>query len=251
MPIHSDSSNLSTYNHRLFADQVQKQYEHTIFGTAATLINGIILVFVLRTHVQQLNLIIWLTVACTISASRLILHWRYDRSTNQKSHPERWNVYFNVTLFLSGLLWGSTAIFLFPSESTGHQAFVALITGGMVAGAVGAFTAVFESFFLFSIPAVLPIGIRFFLIGGEIHVAMGLMVLLFLLIISLTAARMHADIFSLLSLKYERSTLIADLQQEVHRRKAAQEDLHMPISACAPFSTMPHWLFGPLTGKVV
>ncbi len=32
---------------QLFADQVDRQYEHTYFGVAATLINSIILTFVL------------------------------------------------------------------------------------------------------------------------------------------------------------------------------------------------------------
>ena len=55
---------------------------------------------------------------------------------------------------------------------------------------------------------------------------MGAMVLLFLLIISITAIRMHKDTLHLLALKYERSALISDLQKEIHQRKEAQEDLH-------------------------
>lgn len=51
------------------------------------------------------------------------------------------------------------------------------------------------------------------------------MILLFLVINILTANRMHKDILSLLALRYERSALIADLQQEVEQRKTAQEDL--------------------------
>jgi len=222
----SDRRQPSMGNHRLFADQVQKQFEHTGFGTAATLINGMILVFVLRGHVRSLELIVWLVCAGMVSASRLLLNGFYRQSPTKASNPQKWNAWFLATLFLSGVLWGSTAIFLFPSDSFAHQAFIAFVAGGMVAGAIGAFTAVLPAFYLFSIPALLPICLRFFMLGSDIHIAMGAMVLLFLLINILTATRMHKDILSLLSLRYERSALIADLQQEVDQRKAAQEDLH-------------------------
>jgi PAS domain S-box-containing protein len=221
----SDAPKLSTSNHRLFADQVHKQYENTVFGTAATLINGIILVFILRTHVQHTNLLIWLGCAGMVSASRLMLHRFYRRSHTQYSNPEKWNAWFITTLLLSGVLWGSTAVFLFPSDSIAHQAFIAFVIGGMVAGAVGAFTAVIEAFFIFSIPALLPMCVRFFLLGSAMHLTMCAMVFLFLLIITLTATRMHKDMIHLLSLKYERSALIADLRQEVDQRKQAEENL--------------------------
>ena len=100
----SDTSNLSSFGQRLFADQVHKQYENTVFGTAATLINGIILVFILRTHVQAVNLLIWLACAGIVSASRLILHRLYWKSTTQYSNPKKWNAWFLTTQSLIRLL---------------------------------------------------------------------------------------------------------------------------------------------------
>ena len=221
----SDMNSPSISNHRLFADQVHKLYGNISLGTAATLINGTILVFILRAHVQRMPLLVWLACAVAVSAGRLLLHRFYHKSHTQYSNPEKWNFWFIATLFLAGILWGSVAVFLFPSDSVGHQAFIAFVIGGMVAGAVGTFTAVMAAFFTFSIPALLPICIRFFLLGSEMHLAMGTMVLLFLVLISLTAARKHRDIIHLLSLKYERSALIVGLQQEVNQRKEAEENL--------------------------
>ena len=67
-----------------------------------------------------------------------------------------------MTLALSGAVWGSAAIFLFPWESIGHQVFIAFVLGGMVAGSVGVFSVVITAFFAFSIPTLLPILILFF-----------------------------------------------------------------------------------------
>ena len=122
----------STSKHRLFADQVHKLYENIILGTAATLINATILVFILRDHVQRTPLLVWLACAVAVSAGRLLLHRFYHKSHTQYSNPEKWNFWFIATLFLAGILWGSVAVFLFPSDSVGHQAFIAFVNGGMV-----------------------------------------------------------------------------------------------------------------------
>jgi two-component system cell cycle sensor histidine kinase/response regulator CckA len=221
----SDIHQPAIFSNRLFADQVRKQYDHIASGTAATLVNSSILVFILKSHVAAAVLLAWLACAFIVSACRLVLLWFYRRSDTRDSDPEKWNALFIGSLFLAGLFWGSAAVFLFPVDSIGHQVLIAFITGGMVAGAVSAFTAVIASFFFFSIPALVPICVRFYLAGSDVQVAMGAMVTLYLVILSITSIRMHRDIIHLLALKYERSALIADLRQEVRRRWEAQERL--------------------------
>ena len=192
----------------LFVDKVRKLYDHTVFGSAATLINGTVLVFILRGRVPLSNLISWLGCALLLSIVRLSLNWSYRKTTPSYAETVTWRNLFVASLFLSGILWGAAGIVLFPSDSIGHQAFVAFVAGGMVAGAAGSFTSVLSAFFLFSIPALLPIIVRFFLMGDEIHLAMGTMALIFLLIMSLTAFQAHADYVRSLSLKYENRELL-------------------------------------------
>ncbi len=210
---------------KLFADQVDKQFQHTLFGTAATIINGIILVFILRKQIPPLNLYVWLICAFIVSLFRLLVQYLYHKSPKLPKHYKQWNNWFRATLLLSGTLWGATAIFLFPPQSIGHQAFIAFVIGGMVAGAAASFTSVVSAFFLFSTPALVPICIRFFTSGTEIHAAMGVMILIYYTIISLTAIRMHRDIVDLFATQYEKIELIDHLEQEVDMRKEAQEDL--------------------------
>ncbi len=216
---------ISPVNHRLFADQVHKQFEQTVFGTGATLINSLILVFILRTQVHQTHLLIWLACAVLISSGRLILNRFYHESSTQQTRPQFWNAWFIATLFMSGGLWGSTAIFMFQSNSIGHHVFIAFVAGGMVAGAVSSFTSVLTAFFAFSIPAMLPMCVALIILGSEMHIAMGAMSFLYLMIMFPTAARMHRNIVRLLSLKYERTALISNLQEEIKQREIAQEDL--------------------------
>jgi PAS domain S-box-containing protein len=210
----------------LIADQVRKLYEHTVFGSLATLINGSVLVFVLRHQVSALKLSLWLCAAVLVSLLRLSLYRGYFKVNPSEDETNIWRIRFTASLFFTGVLWGTAALFLFPSGGPiAYQAFIALISGGMVAGAVGSFTADLATFYLFSIPALMPIIVRFFLQGSEIHVAMGLMVFLFLLIMSLLALRNHREYVRLFALKYENSELVATLRKEVNQRQEAEKDL--------------------------
>jgi PAS domain S-box-containing protein len=221
----TDRRHLLSIGNRLFADQVHKQYEHTVSGCVATLINSVIVVLILWGEVSRAGLLIWLLFAWLVSACRLMLHRAYHKSIDPPANPEKWNTLFLVTLFLSGAVWGSSSVFMFLTDSIGHQAFIAFVVGGMAAGALSVFTAVRIAFFVFTLPALLPVCVAFFWLGDKMHMAMGVMFFIYWMIICLTAIRMHRNILDLLSVKYERTALIDSLREEIDQRKEAQEDL--------------------------
>jgi len=210
---------------QLHADQVQKLYDHAALGLIATLINSCILVLVLWGEAEAKNLLVWLSAVAILCAGRLLLSVGFHQSAPSRRAEQKWRHLFLLSLFLAGLLWGAPAVFLFPASSIGHQIFLAFVTGGMVAGAVGSYTSILSGFYLFSVPALLPVVVRFFLLGGEIHLAMAFMTLVFFLIMSLTALQTHRDYVRLLALRYENRDLVDDLLQEVNQRKQAEQDL--------------------------
>ena len=110
----------------LLEDQTRKLYEHTVFGTLATLVNGCILVVVLRTLVAPVRLLTWLGFVLLVSVCRLVLQWCYRTSRPKRFSAAAWATWFNVTLFMTGLIWGSTAVVLFPvgSESRPQDALL-------------------------------------------------------------------------------------------------------------------------------
>ena len=128
-------------------------------------------------------------------------------------------------MVLSGICWGSAGIFLFPLNSIGHQVFIAFVLGGMVAGAVGVFSVTMRDYTAYSLPTLIPITMQFFLQGTDIHIAMGVMVLLFTLIMLATALRMNTTILSSLKLKLEKRDLIAYLTSEKERTGVVQSEV--------------------------
>ncbi len=225
MPDATVRRHIVSIDSRLFADQVHNQYEHTVSGCVATLINSGIVVLILWGDLPHAGLLIWLLFAWLVSACRLMLHRAYRKSIDPSENPEKWNALFLITLFLSGAVWGSSSVFMFLSDSIGHQAFIAFVVGGMAAGALTVFTAVRIAFFVFTLPALLPVCLVFFLLGGKMHMAMGVMVFIYGMIICLTAIRMHRNILDLLSLRYDKIALIDSLREEIDERKEAQEEL--------------------------
>lgn len=200
-------------------------YDHALFGVTATFVNGCILAFVLWGQVTSFNLMLWLAGVFIVCIIRVSITVSYRRAAPSSLDAPKWKTRFLASLFLSGVLWSTPAIFLFPSSSIGHQMFIAFVTGGMVAGAVGSFTPILSAFYLFSVPALLPLVIRFSLIDSEIHMSMAFMILLFFLIMSLTALQTHKDYLRLLVLRYENRGLVDELQQEIVQRKQAEQDL--------------------------
>jgi PAS domain S-box-containing protein len=226
---HTDSRIMETIRienrESLLADKVKKLYDHAVLGLIATIINSCILVLALWGQISPVKLLSWSVAVAIVCILRLILYIGYSRNSARSRNITHWKNLFFLSLFLTGILWGAPGVFLFPSGSIAHQVFIAFVIGGMVAGSVGSYTSILTCFYLFSVPAILPVTIRFFAIGNELHLAMGLMLLVFFLIMAFTAMHTHRDYERLLALRYENRGLVDDLRQEVNQRKQAEEDL--------------------------
>jgi signal transduction histidine kinase len=171
--------------------EVRRLYENAPIGFAATVINASILVGILRDWVEPSVLALWWTSLMGLTAVRFA-HGEWFRRVASKRgfDPGRWSGYFVSGIFGAGLLWGAAGIWLLP-QSVPHQTFVAFVLGGMVAGASATFSVRMDAFLAYTVPALAPLAIRFLAMGDELHVAMGGMVILFGLLLTGTAYRIH------------------------------------------------------------
>jgi two-component system cell cycle sensor histidine kinase/response regulator CckA len=178
----------------------------------------------------------WFSVIMLVTLVRFILIIKFQWADDRTKEIRRWGQLLIIGLGISGILWGLTAIFLFPIHSVAHQAFIAFVLAGMIAGAVGVFSAVMPVFLAFSIPASVPIFIRFIIIGDELHMAMGSMTMLFVILTFTTAKRINSSTKELVALKEtfadqleERTTELKNVneqfRQEIEERKQAEQAL--------------------------
>jgi signal transduction histidine kinase len=209
----------------LLAEQVKQLYSNAFVGLLATAINSLVLAFIQRDVTPSATLMAWLASLSVISLFRYIDIRTFWKRVPEASEAEQWKRRFIVGLALSGMAWGSSAIFLFPLESLAHQTFLAFVIGGMVAGAAAAFSSVMKAFLFYSVPALTPIIVRFALLGDEFHLAMGGMALFFGVLIFSVAKRMNTIRITSVKLGFENNALVSYLTAEKEKLDKLNEKL--------------------------
>lgn len=209
----------------LRAEQLRLLYTHTPFVIGLSLINGLILVVAQSRIVSSLTLWSWFGALFVISLLRLWLCHRYHHQEPAAPSSHSWEQPFLAGVLASGLVWGSTGIWLAPSGEPIHQMFVTFLLAGMTAGGVMSLSARREAFLAFAVPTLLPIIARLFLQGTPLALAMAGMSVLFLTLAVTIAARMCRTIRASLELRYDNQLLISDLTKEVAQRRQAEAAL--------------------------
>ncbi|NLD38365.1 MAG: response regulator [Desulfatiglans sp.] len=216
---------ISNTSDRYKLDRAKRVLHQTPMAIAVTVMNSLILVLLLVGTTPMYRLVIWLSAVLLINIMRIFGQIRMHKIGIT---PENLNQHLNIflaALAVSGAIWGSAGVYLLPDSSIAHQVFIVLMLGGMVAGTVGLFSSVMAAFYCFSIPAFLPICIVFFLYGDSIHFPMGVMIILFWVVMAVTAKKLNRELIEAISLKYENMGLISSLEKEVIVRKAVEERL--------------------------
>jgi len=201
--------------------EVRRLYANAPIGFAATVVNASILLGILRDWIEPSVLVLWWTSLMGLTALRYAHGEWFRRIVSRREFdPDRWIGHFVVGIFAAGLIWGAAGIWLLP-QSVPHQTFVAFVLGGMVAGASATFSVRMDAFLAYTVPALAPLAIRFLSMGDELHVAMGGMVILFGLLLTATAHRIH----ELMSRTFTLSGELADAHSTVKAASGEAEAL--------------------------
>ncbi|HET9663409.1 MAG TPA: ATP-binding protein, partial [Burkholderiales bacterium] len=206
-------------------EQVRLLYANLPVSQSVALVNGVVLALVQAMVIEARQVVIWLTCLILISLGRGMLGIQFARRSVSVKSLSRWRAYFLAGVVASALVWGATAFFLYPPESAVYQVFLAFVLGGMVAGSVTLLTPVFLAFVLFASGTLLPVVLRFALAGDDIHYAMAVMGVVFLLAMLVIGRRIQRTITHSLKLRFENRDLIAHLTAEKARIEAINAEL--------------------------
>ena len=216
-------------NKRIYREKIRLLYKNSYIGIIATLINSLILVYMLSSLIHHRLLLTWLFLILLVSIFRSYLTYRYLHHPAAQEKSEHWDRLLFVSLIMSGIIWGGAGIYLYPNNSIVYQTFLAFILGGMVVGAAGAFSILPRYFLGYSIPALIPIIFRFFLTGDGIHTAMGIMAILFGFLIYFTSKYLCYTTNTSLKLRFENTDLIAKLTGEKEQVEKLNEKYRAEI----------------------
>lgn len=192
----------SSKEREIYSEQVRLLYSALPMSVIAILINALVLVIVQWPVLNHSLLLVWLLVILLVSGSRSLLGLMYKRLYHS-DNIQRWGSMFLVGVVLAALVWTSTTLFLFPENDIAHQVFLTFILAGMSAGAVTSLSFLRLPIIIFMLILLVPLAIRFFLIESAIALAMGTMVIVFLVILLMSAIRFYESTRQNITLRIE------------------------------------------------
>ena len=218
------TKNLDKNKESVLSKQIALAYASFSNTIIATFINAGVLIIVLWPEVEHENLFIWLIAISIVSLTRALIAYNYHKK-NEIS-PEQipiWYRRFITGTILAAMVWGSSAVFLFPSDDIVRQVFLAFILGGMSAGAIASLSSIKMAIYPFLCITLSPLIIRFFISDAELALAEGGMLTLYFVMLLFTAKRTHLTIQDNIHLQIENTERALSLEQSENRYQTLLE----------------------------
>ncbi len=237
--------------------QIRQVYSNSLVGGLAALLGGIVFAWALWGTISHYRLIAWISCYMAIFVVRLLLISAYRKAAPTGKELFTWGTRHTLVTTLSGLVWTTAAVFIFPEDSAYLQIFMIIFVGGIVAGAVVVYSATNE--YLINILLVLmPLSGRFIYQGEDFDLRIGVILFLFGGFMALLGHSIHKLYAEFLTLRFEKDDLIEQLRADISWRDQSfslterlRVDAEIANTAKNEFLTnMSHELRTPLTAII-
>ncbi len=203
--------------------------------------------------VPHTTLLWWAAAAYSLYVLDMLGWWLKRDQLHTVQDCTRWHLTFTVFTAIGGLIWGGTALWLFPPDQT-HQAMLLLVIMGLAAASTTTNPTYPSSFYIYALCVVVPLILRIASIGDEAHWAMAGIMCLYLVVVLKAGGELGSAFQVSLQQRFKNEQLVLDLfrQQAVveqarrdaetaSREKskflaAASHDLRQPLQALTLFS---------------
>ena len=196
----------------------------------------------LREAVEPNLLVAWLVVLNLSNIARLIYFARLAGHPSEHRNLLRFANHYTIAVAFNGLLWGLAAIIFFPPDMPEFQVFLAFVIGGLAAGAAANYAAWLPAFYAHAALSVVPLAIRYMAEGREVSIIMGIILLLFVASIYVTARNSNNSLRHMAELQVDRALLIRRLEQ-ANRAKteflsSMSHELRTPLNSILGFGQL-------------
>lgn len=124
-------------------------------------------------------LVLWIVVMYLLHGEALLRWHSYKERLHSIPECREWSRHLFIFSLVGGMMWGFGAIFFFPASLTAQMMLVSLmLVLAMCAIGMGAMHA--PSFHAFTLGLMLPLIFRIMVEQDEVHVLLGLILILFL-----------------------------------------------------------------------
>ena len=163
-----------------------------------------IVIFIMWSVVNTTVLISWCTSLAIVSIIRSAhAHW-YHQIPHTLPNIKKWTYQFSGLAFIAAMIWGCSAIFIFPTTDPIRSLMLAFVLSVVSAVAVSTLSSIRFIIVIFIILILSPLAIRFILSGDTLtFTLMGVMVLVAILLLIVNALRMNRITISNISLRID------------------------------------------------
>jgi signal transduction histidine kinase len=209
------------------AAQITTLFRQMPMALAVNVVNAVITAIVVNRLASTIVLpLAWCCTVFLITAGRWVV-WRWHRRTHaeEREGSQRWSRLAACGSLLAGLSWGLGGAAMFPTVPVLGQIFLTLVIGGMCAGAVVVSASHLLSLVAFLLPASLPLAVLFFCEGSMAGRALGAMIVVFAVALSLGGRQLNRFLAEAIRLRFELHDANLRLKAEMVERQAAEEVL--------------------------
>jgi diguanylate cyclase (GGDEF)-like protein/PAS domain S-box-containing protein len=206
-------------------EQVRMLYDSLPVSLVAIVVNALMLALIQAMVLPLGQVFGWLAAMGVVVLLRLYWFLGFRKRHAVFSAEQAWLRRFLIGVLLSGLVWGSAALVMFPSGSTLYQMFLLLVLAGMSAGAVSTLSAHPWAIHGFLVLTLLPVLLRLLWEPGDFSHLLAAMLLLFFIMVSLSARRVFQTILSALLSRFAHERALQELQESTEQNRLLLESV--------------------------
>lgn len=214
---------------RLLHAQTKLVYQQAGPSLIAAMASVVFYVYVLHDSAPPFWLGLWTAASFLVYGLRFMLTRAFTQASTVVQMAHRWDRWFLIGTLISGALWGITGTLLLPEDSIAHQAFLVVGVTGLGAGAAVSYAALRNIPPSFIIPALLPFGLQLIITGDKLQQVMGIVVVLFMAVLLISALIMHRTILLTLRLSLENESLVETLRLAKDQTDALNRELRAEV----------------------
>jgi signal transduction histidine kinase/CheY-like chemotaxis protein len=209
----------------IHTEQLRAVFRQMPIGLAVNLLNGALTTIVLSPIAERPLPAVWFALIVLVTTGRWIVWRRYRRHHSAAERAHHWSLLATCGSLIAGACWGIGGAVLFPIVPASGQIFLTFVLGGMCAGAVVLSASHLPTLLAFLLPASLPMAVRFFAEGTTGDSALGAMILVFAVALSLAGAHLNRFFTDAMRLRLELNEANIRLEAEMAERRATEAAL--------------------------
>jgi len=233
------ASTAQEIQHRLHAEQLHTHYQQLPAMIIAPALGALFTAWVLWEAVNTTYLKIGLVVILSISLVRIFLYRKYFSRVRQNESLQVWRVLAISLALISGCIWGSTAIFLYPPLQAEYEVYMLVLLALVPVAPMAALAVYMPAFYVYYLPCIAPFVITLGLQEGRAEKMTAFLLLMMSGAIITFANKYAAMLTEAIRLRLQLADKTEQLEQAAIMKTrflaAASHDLRQPVHAMGLF----------------